>query len=146
MDLLSTAISTAIGMSALIGCIFCTASAFKARNECHETENSLRRSVGRIAALEAETDVLAKQIQKLRGKFYASHAVSETSEIAQVIPTALVCENWQTAQRDGPSSPAAMCECVYCSAKRAERDAFRARVVPKTNSERKDAIEKGRRD
>ena len=140
-------ISTGLALVALSCCVFCVAQCFGARNECAETETSLRRSLGRIAALEAEADVLAKQLHKLRGKLYADKSGTDEklqTEIARPFTQGIVCENWSTAQRDGPRSDAAKCECDYCTAKRAEREATRARLVPKSPKERADAIEKGR--
>lgn len=132
---------------ALLGCIFCAAMAFRARNECVDTETSLRRLIGRIAALEAELEVVTKQLQKLRGKLYASKTAEQeilTNEIARPFLGGVICENWKTAQRDGPRSDAARCECDYCTAKRAEREALRKQLVPRTAKERADAIEKGK--
>jgi hypothetical protein len=143
-------ISTAFALVALVSSCIATAcciGAFRARNECDEIETNLRRSLGRIAAVEAELDVLGKQLHKLRGKFYANRNEEQEKaaiEIARPFVGGLTCENWIAAQRDGPRSAAATCVCDYCNAKRAERDAFRARVVPKTAQERKDHVEKGK--
>ena len=128
---------------ALLGCIFCAALAFRARNECIDTETSLRRLIGRLAAVEAELEVVTKQQQKLRGKLYQSKTADE-EKLPIAISETPICENWQIAQRDGPRSAAAKCECADCTRRRAEREATRARLVPKTHQERKDAIEKGR--
>ena len=139
-------ILTGCSAALLIGCMICAALAFQARNECIETENSLRRYVGRIAALEAELEVLQKQLQKLRGKLYATKADEQerlTNEIARPFLGGVICENWKLAQRDGPRSAGAKCECDYCTAKRAEREALRAQLVPRTAKERADALEKG---
>lgn len=134
---------TGCALALFLGCIVCAVLAFRARNECVDTENALRRYVGRIAALEAELEVVTKQLQKLRGKLYASKTADEEKlqiEIANSPP----CENWLIAQRDGPRSAAAKCECADCTRRRSEREAFRAQHVPKTTQERKDAIDRGR--
>ena len=138
---------TASALVLLSGCVLCVVLAFRARNECDDVETNLRRSLGRIAALEAELDVLSKQIHKLRGKLYGDRATQDEklqTEIARPFTSGIVCENWSTAQRDGPRSSAAACGCDYCTAKRAEREELRARLVPKSPKERADAIEKGR--
>lgn len=135
-------ILTGCALALLIGCTICAVLAFRARNEAADIEDHLRRSLGRIAALEAELDVLAKQLQKLRGKLYADKTADQ-EKLPIAIAETPACENWLIAQRDGPRSAAAKCECADCTRRRAEREAFRALHVPKTTQERKRAIEKG---
>ena len=138
---------TASALVLLCGCVLCVCLAFRARNECDDVETNMRRSLGRIAALEAELDVCQRQLQKLRGKLYGDKQNTDEklqTEIARPFTSGIVCENWSTAQRDGPRSPAAQCECDYCTAKRAERELTRARLIPKTAKERADAIDKGK--
>jgi len=43
-----------------------------------------------------------------------------------------VCENWEVAQREGPTSRAASCECAYCDAKREPKKRLRNLEVPRT--------------
>lgn len=91
--------------------------------------------LARVIALEGGLEQLNKQHRKLAGAFHATRYQDELAltnnapDNKQLLPA---CENWVTAQRDGPRSTAARCECAYCTERRAERDAFRTRVVPKT--------------
>lgn len=84
MDILFTALALVI----LVGCVACVWLCVLNRQACAEYEEHLRRSIGRIAALEAGFDSLSTQHAKLRGKFYATQApVAERDnvELAQVI-------------------------------------------------------------
>lgn len=138
---------TGCALLILAGCVVCVVLAYRARNECDETEHALRRALGRIAGLEAELAVLVAQVQKLRGKLYRlkQDPQEETAnEIAKPFAQGIACENYLRAQTEGPSSSAAQCACDYCNAKRAERDALRTKFVPKNHGERRDAIERGK--
>ena len=101
---------------------------------CLQHELELRRSISRIASNEQEIQIAFAQLHKLRQKIYANNFENKQSEIVQraerSLPSA-ACENWTFAQTEGPASKAAHCECAYCTAKRAERDELRARLVPK---------------
>jgi hypothetical protein len=98
----------------------------------------------RLIELEQGLASLLKQHTRLRGKFYAEKPEKPETVIARTDPSWPACENWLSAQTLGPSSPAAKCGCDYCISKRNDRDAARAKLVPKTHAERRDAIEKGR--
>lgn len=96
--------------------------------------NSLRRKL--YDGL-ADLDRVDDSFRKLRGYVYGKlqHEPSARLPILQnelVKPTTEQCENWATAQRDGPTSAAARCECQYCEGKRAERRQLRSAVIPKT--------------
>lgn len=110
---------------------------------CQDHVQSLRSTLGRIVQLEHELSALNASLHKVRQKIYYNARKSDEIEIAQPI-SAAECDNWLAAQTQGPSSSAAKCACNYCIAQRNERDALRAKLVPKTNSERRNAIEKGR--
>lgn len=58
--------------------VFCAVLCERLRRECAEHEESLRRHIGRIGALEAGFDSLSAQHAKLRGKFYAQLVPPET--------------------------------------------------------------------
>jgi len=130
--------------SALI-CSLLTLVSVLAAYRAQRSEESLRRSVGRISALEFETATLASQIHKLRQKIYSTKAPPAASEIADAPNTFPACENWLRAQTEGPSSQAAKCACDYCIAQRNNREAVRAKLVPKTATEIRSHVEKARR-
>jgi TolA-binding protein len=117
---------------------------WKSAEESREIADDLRRALSRVSANEAEVQTLTAQIHKLRGKIYSMKPEKQEIEIADRAVLLGVCENYAAAQTDGPGSKAARCDCPYCEAKRRERDELRARLVPKTNAERRHAIEKGK--
>lgn len=103
----------------------------------------------RVTVCENEGDALRKQLQTLRGAFYSFKAkVEEDMPLEDDLErlgygdgnvdqrsfalAGSICDNWSIAQRDGPRSDAASCECSYCVGRRAERRALRAALVPKT--------------
>ena len=137
-------ISTVFSLLVLSGCAVFGFLAMRSSVECKEIEDHLRRALGRISGNEAEIATLTAQIHKLRGKLYSLKPGETEIEIAKPFSQGLVCENWKTAQTEGPLCEAASCECDYCIAKRVEREDFRARAVPKTTAERRNAIEKGK--
>ena len=99
----------------------------------------LRAERDRVTTLERELESLRRELRGLAGKFYAARREREPddepmsrSDTAQHAIPGSVCDNWTAAQREGPLSEAASCECAYCVARRAARTAFRAAAVPKT--------------
>lgn len=115
------------------------------RVECEKYANALREARAIITGLEGAFVSVNGQLQKLRGQFFAFKAEVEQTALPLADATVqglqetaarhenlLQCENWRTAQVEGPKSPAAACDCVYCETMRQARSAFRAAVVPKT--------------
>lgn len=97
----------------------------------------LRAERDRVTVAERELDALRRELRKLSGKFYAMQrdldVIEELDEqrpatIQELMP---VCENWELAKQAGPGSKAAACDCLYCLAQRAQRNAVRAQLVPK---------------
>lgn len=95
----------------------------------------LRAERERVTTLEREVESLRRELRSLSGKFYAEKREREpvsSSDTGQHAIAGSVCDNWTAAQREGPLSEAASCECAYCVSRRAARAAFRATAVPKT--------------
>jgi len=84
----------------------------------------------RVAELEAGLEFLQRSNRKELGKLWKKVGL-EKNEIAQPTLLAATCENWAVAQREGPTSSAARCDCSYCETRRAEREHVRAQLVPK---------------
>ncbi|HZN25345.1 MAG TPA: hypothetical protein VFB75_14055 [Burkholderiales bacterium] len=108
---------------------------------------ALKAERDRVTVAERDTEALRRELRKLSGVFYAFKTKTEDEldeeldgnsfaiESAIACPTGIagsICDNWSIAQRDGPRSEAASCECSYCVGRRAERRALRAALVPKT--------------
>jgi len=97
---------------------------------------------GQIAGHDSALDSQLAQLQKLRGQFYALKAALEESPYPPPPPeppqnrlfvdAPPVCENWAVAQREGPLSSAARCDCNYCAEMRHRRDLARQELIPKT--------------
>jgi hypothetical protein len=105
-----------------------------ARKAAHH-EHRLAIMRGQVAGLEAAMMGLHEQHKKLAGRVYADQywngQRAEQPMLEPVEPDGRsrdICENWATAQREGPSSRAAGCECAYCNARRADRAARRAKL------------------
>jgi len=135
---------TVFALLILSGCAVFGWLAYDSVRSCRAIEEHLRRSLALVAQLDADVQVLTAQVHKLRGKIYSLKPGEQEIEIAKPFTQGLVCENYKVAQRDGPNCEAAACSCEYCEAKRVERKEFRARAVPKTAQEKRDAIERGR--
>lgn len=91
------------------------------------SEHRLSIMRGQVKGLEVAVVALDEQLNKLRGHVYVARRKDRQDELPRV-PEGGECENWRTAQRDGPSSPAAGCECEYCNARRADRAQRRANL------------------
>lgn len=91
----------------------------------------LRNERDRTTVLERDVEALRRELRKLSGKFYAMQRVviddnTDRIEEAHVqVSTAPYCPKYELAQRDGPYSDAAKCECNYCKGRRAAKEAFR---------------------
>jgi len=109
--------------------------AYRWANEAAADADNLRRTLGRITALESEHATIMSQIAKLRGKVYALRPEPPfTPESQTTTFPSMVCENYAIAQSQGPQSKAAQCECDYCTRKRAERAQLRAAMLPRPQS------------
>lgn len=124
---------------ALICAGFAGWAALTARESAKRAEHSEHRlSImrGQVAGLEASIMGLDAKHQKLAGRVYADEywrgKREDQPELQPAAPAiaGTTCENWTTAQRDGPQSPAAKCECAYCESRRAARAAARATLKP----------------
>lgn len=126
---------TACSFVALLGCVLAyTRSEREAETSathCRNAERaamSLRTERDRVTVLERETEALRRELRKLSGKFYASQREHEqVLDIIQDADDPPVCENYAVAQREGPKSTAASCECDYCTRRRKEKREFRDR-------------------
>lgn len=116
--------------------------ALTARDEVETALFRIREDRARITTNERELDALRRELRKLAGKFYAAQRTFEEQVEDMVAdasdpfdeppPDGVACENWIAAQSLGPTSDEAKCECKYCLARRAERRALRAALVPRT--------------
>lgn len=124
---------------ALIGCFLAYTRAEAHADATHDYLSTaekialaLRAERDRVTTLEREVDALRRELRKLSGKFYASLREDEPTVIDTVkndnnehVPVSLFCPNYGIAQKEGPQSKAAKCDCGYCSEMRARREAFR---------------------
>lgn len=140
---------TALSLAALCGCFLAFTRTQRVADEASMWARSAEKSAlalkserDRITVLERELDALRRELRKLSGKFHASQrevpddiqeAEFRRKQIDFVPYTAPlgVCENWLLAQRDGPRSEAASCDCEYCVAQREQRAQLRKSLVPK---------------
>lgn len=120
----------------LCASIFATFMAIKARESADRAAHSEHRLAimrGQVGGLEAALMGLDAKFQKLAGRVYADeYWRGKKAEQPELQPSAFAgidsteCGNWAIAQREGPTSEAAKCECSYCEAKRADRARRRA--------------------
>ena len=131
---LLVALCTASALFAVLSAAFAW-RASRASDACTHSEGRLLTMRGRVVGLEGALESLDSKHRKLAARIYADehhgnrpspHPVER--EIAHVQGA---CENYARAQVEGPLSAAARCECAYCVAMRAQRDAFRSAAVPK---------------
>lgn len=93
------------------------------------SEHRLSIMRGQVKGLEVAVVALDEQHKKLAGRVYVDMRKDRKGEQPELMNGALpACDNWTAAQREGPASAAAGCECQYCNAKRAERAARRANL------------------
>jgi len=128
----------------LTGSVACVFACFRHVEDVYELTAKLKVA---LPGIEARLEQLQTQHKKLSGRFYAALQQLEEDNLAGTDPpptsasgydfTAAThamqaCENYAVAQKHGPSSEAARCECVYCATKRLERDQARKSLVPRT--------------
>jgi len=119
-------------------------TAIRSMQQAQNSSMSLRGERHRVTVLERELDALRRELRKVAGKFYASQrelidanqdddrdlrdvsAVREGGSGPESAYRSPVCENYAAAQRDGPGSDAAKCDCNYCKGRRAAKESFRA--------------------
>lgn len=115
-----TALSTVAFLLALWAC-------YDARQYAREAASHaerLRISRGRVIANEAAIEQLAAAQRRLQGRFDKARHLAGPADPPPFVASdgnMLVCENWRTAQIEGPQHPAASCECDFCVSMRAER-------------------------
>lgn len=92
----------------------------------------------KVGVLDIKGENTLKQLQSLRGRFYAITAPPPITDLDDddddgderrppLLPLASpFCANFGQAQLEGPTSPAARCECGYCGEMRARRAAARS--------------------
>jgi hypothetical protein len=125
--------------------LVCAWSAVRSSERANEHQIHVSRAIAklveeraRVTTLEREVDSLRRELRSLSGKFHAARREYPTFDAAPVQPVAVmndqlpVCQNWLDAKLQGPSSPAASCECDYCTGAREARRTFRQSVVPKS--------------
>lgn len=124
MDILLTALQLVLAVIAVYACVRCEILSVKLGNAVAICDN-----------VQLELDALRKAHYKLRGAFYETKRdrhQEQQLQLPELATSSAACDNWATAQRDGPTSTAAACECAYCTMMREARAAFRAQHVPKT--------------
>lgn len=128
LPLLFTVLSLCASVFASIMAVMARESAASAKH----SEHRLAIMRGQVGGLEAALMGLDAKHQKLAGRVYADeYWRGKREEQPELQPTNVpggACENWLTAQREGPSSAAAKCECSYCQMRREERAARRAKL------------------
>jgi hypothetical protein len=131
---------------ALIGALLASVAAYTARVHRDHAEREGRRIAAlraRVLSLDAMVETLTQQHRKLRGAFYQSRAPIEPEPPAEDQLELDVCDNWRRAVVEGPTSSAASCECNYCARARVNRAAVRAKLVPKSQADRIEAMRRG---
>lgn len=127
-------------------CAFFAWSSQKSALDANEQAWKVRKSAGAIEILRDDHAALEKRIQKLAGRFYRDlrdEPASEPQPAFDPLWDAAKCENWTAAQRDGPGSAAAMCDCDHCVGARAARHDAKSALVPKSNADRIASMRKG---
>jgi ABC-type nickel/cobalt efflux system permease component RcnA len=138
-----------LGQLFLTGCgAWFVWAASRHAEDAERSAEGVRHARAKIIALDAALESLEAQHKKLNGRFYAlrqeldiegadtenavMHRAAHNAGPVLPLDSLIVCEQWQLAQQDGPSSPAAQCQCAYCMRRRAERERARNELVPKT--------------
>lgn len=127
---------------ALLACAvsiyFAWRSGESAANASH-SEHRLAIMRGQVSGLCTSIEALDDKHRRLAGRVYADQYWNgqreEQPSLRPLAPSADdgftiagECANWTIAQKEGPSSTAAKCECSYCNARRADRAARRAKL------------------
>jgi hypothetical protein len=143
----------ALGVSAAALAWGFARSAVLAASDCHQHAMRLAAQRGRVVTLEGASESLTARLAKVERRVgtLASNARSEAEEMGRATsrggpPSVLIdvddaepCPNWSVAQRDGPSSEAAACQCPYCLAKRHQRALARGEALasyPKAHADK----------
>lgn len=155
MHIMLTVSSLICAFATMFACWFCFRTAQSSAENVQEAFRTcaatgvelskVRAERARVTVLERENEALRKWIQRVDGKLSSLQremppyepAEADLNRAGDVLAAPLsanltVCENYAQAQREGPLSAAASCDCPYCTAKRTERDALRekARQLP----------------
>jgi len=116
-------IFTALSTAAVLVCAW---HAWRCAQIAHELDH--------FVTLEERLDAILTRLRKLEGRFNADvrwrEPVDDQPGEMGIGQTANACENFALAQREGPNSAAAACQCVYCEGMRAYRRAEKARLLP----------------
>lgn len=155
MHIMLTALSLIAFAAAVLVYLRCTHEADRCeawRSNIESNALKLRADLPRITTLEREVEALRRELRKLSGKFYATQreeaggtftpgwgtpesdalAASRQQQLWKT-PTPLVhveapyCDQYEIAQREGPTSKAALCDCNYCRGRRLAKELFRER-------------------
>lgn len=138
---------TVFALFGLVGSVYFAWRAGTSADACEKHAKAAALQRAKVVGLEGALDSLHSQHLKLRGQFHAFKAQLDQDELpliesdvqalkGRLDPTPRFdnpCENYLVAQRDGPTSPAAQCECVFCEQMRAQRRDFRAAARAKVN-------------
>jgi hypothetical protein len=131
VTLLFTVLSLLASVTATIMAHLARESAASAKH----SEHRLAIMRGQVAGLEAAMMGFDEKFKKLAGRVYADEYWRGKSDRQPELQPSVAagfdsveCGNWAIAQREGPTSEAARCECSYCEAKRADRAARRAKL------------------
>lgn len=121
-------------VAACVSAYFAWQAGDRARAAQH-SEHRLAIMRGQVAGMEAWLTAQDEKFRKLAGRVYADEywrgkndAQPELQPSSAAGADHVECGNWTIAQREGPQSEAARCECAYCAARRADRAARRAKL------------------
>lgn len=124
---------TVLSLCALVVCALLALDARESAIRAGQSEHRLSIMRGQVKGLEVGLTALDESHKKLAGRVYADqYWRGKRDEQPELTPSAFAgvdsveCGNWAIAQREGPLSEAAKCECSYCEAKRADRARRRA--------------------
>jgi hypothetical protein len=95
---------------------------------------AVRDQRDRVTVLERELDAIRRELRKVAGKFYAITSpppIPDDHDEPRAARAEPFCPNFGAAQLEGPTSPAASCECGYCSEMRDRRAAARKADLPR---------------
>lgn len=95
--------------------------------------NRLMQMRGRLIGVEGAVSTLDTRIRALNGKVARERRDDARPDnfpptLPLQVPTD-ICDNWADAQVHGPMSPAARCDCAYCTAMRAARRTEKAAIL-----------------
>lgn len=131
MNWLPTALSTIV----LLGCFWAFWATTQALARVLVAADRLERMRSTVSGHDARIESQHAQLNQVRGMVYALRRRDEPEPQAPTGPSGLsydACENWRTAQLEGPTSRAATCECAYCTSMRDARAAVKRAMLPGT--------------